>query len=261
MKTLRLETDARGVARVTLARAEQFNVFDETMIAELTEAFVGLDADSSARVVVLAAEGRMFCAGADINWMRRQSAGTPDDNLRDSRRFADMLRAVHECRKPTLACVHGQTYGGGVGLAAAADIVLASSDARFAISEAKFGILPAVIGPYIVRAMGTRQAQRLALTAQLFGAEEAQRWGLVHEVLPAEALAARAAELVELLLATGPNAQAEIKTLYAQLHGEPLDAGVRELSAQTMARVRATEEAQAGFAAFFAKQPPPWKPK
>lgn len=261
MKTLRLETDARGVARVTLARGEQLNVFDEAMIAEITEVFVALHADPAVRVVVLAAEGKMFCAGADIQWMKRQSEATVEQNLEDARRFAEMLRAVHECRRPVIACVQGHAYGGGVGLTAAADIALAARGARFAVTEARFGILPSAIGPYLIHAVGARQARRLSLTMTSLDADDACRLGLVHEVAAPGELAARAETVVEELLAAGPQAQAEIKALYARLNGAAIDAEVRELTAQTIARVRATDEAREGFAAFLAKRPAPWKPR
>jgi methylglutaconyl-CoA hydratase len=172
-----------------------------------------------------------------------------------------MLHTIHRCPKPTIAKVHGVALGGGVGLTCACDIAIASEDAKFAVSEAKFGILPSVIGPYLTNAVGKRQALRLALTTQRIGAAEALAIGLVQQVTPAAELDAAVAATVAELVNGGPNALAEIKALFAQFHVGPVTAEVRELTARTIARVRGTEEARAGFSAFLAKQPAPWVPK
>jgi methylglutaconyl-CoA hydratase len=257
METIKIEPGGRGIARVSLARTARLNAFDEVMIAELSEVFRSLSADSTARCVVLAAEGRSFCAGADIHWMRRQSDHDFEQNLADSRAFAEMLRLIDECAKPTLAVVNGDAYGGGVGLIAAADLAVSVSGARFAVSEARFGILPAVIAPYLVRAVGLRQAQRLALTTVSFSAPEALRLGLIHEVVESHQLDDTVKSLTDRLLQSGPAALTEIKTLYRRLDGVPINE-LRELTAHTNARVRATEEAREGFAAFLDKRPPDW---
>lgn len=256
--TLHLSTDQRGLTRVTLSREATLNAFDETMIAELTEAFTTLAQADTTRVVVLAAAGRAFSAGADLRWMERASKNTQQANLDDARRFARMMQAIYECPKPVLARVQGAAYGGGVGLCCACDIVFAVPQARFAVSEAKFGILPAVIGPYLNNAIGKRNALRLALTAQQIDASQAQQMGLVQEVVELEQLDAAIEQTVAQLLANGPQALAEIKRLYGQLALAPVDEAARELTAQTIARVRATEEAREGFAAFLAKRPAAW---
>lgn len=249
---------AHGIARVTMARPEVFNAFDEAMIGELDAAFGVLGADAAVRVIVLAGEGRHFSAGADLQWMQRASTATPEWNLADARRFAAMLGRLASSPKPTVARVQGAALGGGVGLACACDIAIAADNASFSVSEAKFGILPAVIGPYLTNAVGPRQARRLALTTERVGAADALALGLVQQVVALDALDAAVDATVRNLLAGGPKAQAEIKQLYAQLAVGPVTPEVRELTAQTIARVRATDEARDGFAAFMAKRPPQW---
>ncbi|WP_028311776.1 enoyl-CoA hydratase-related protein [Derxia gummosa] len=258
METLALDVDARGVARLEMARAEVFNAFNETMIGELAESFDALGRREDVRVILLCGRGKAFSAGADLQWMKRQSAQDEAANLADARRFADMMRAVAECPKPTVARVQGSAFGGGVGLMAACDIVVAASHARFAVSEARFGILPAVIGPYVVNAVGVRQARRLALTATQVTADEARAMGLVHRTVPAEELDAAIDAVLLELLGNGPAAQGEIKRLFAQLEVGPVTPAVRELTAATIARVRSTDEAREGFAAFFDKRPAAW---
>ncbi|MBI5717214.1 MAG: enoyl-CoA hydratase/isomerase family protein [Burkholderiales bacterium] len=259
-ETLRVEARSPGVACVTMARPAVFNAFDEAMIGELDDAIAALEADAGVRVIVLAGEGRHFSAGADLQWMQRASQATLEWNVADARRFASMLGRLEACPKPTVARVQGAALGGGVGLVAACDIAIASDNASFTVSEAKFGILPAVIGPYVTNAIGKRQARRLALTTERIGATEALEMGLVQRVVVAEQLDAAIDELVHGLLAGGPNAHREIKQLFAQLHQGPITAEVRELTAQTIARVRGTDEAREGFAAFLGKRPAAWIP-
>lgn len=260
METLQIERDARGIARVTMSRPEVFNAFDETMIAALDAAFARLGEDPAVRVIVLAGAGKAFSAGADLQWMKRASEATQDWNVEDARRFAGMLDRIARCPKPTVARVHGVALGGGVGLTLACDIAVASTDAKFAVSEARFGILPSVIGPYVINAVGPREARRLALTASRIDAAEALRIGLVHQVVERDALDAAVEHWIGELLMNGPRAQAEIKALFAQLEVGPVSAQVRELTAQTIARVRMGDEAKAGFAAFLDKRPAPWIP-
>lgn len=261
METLQIATDARGVARVTMNRPEVFNAFNEAMIAELDQAFEQLGADPAVRVIVLAGSGKAFSAGADIQWMKRASEATQEWNLADARRFAGMLDRIARCPKPTLARVQGLALGGGVGLTLACDIAVATANAQFAVSEARFGILPSVIGPYVVNAVGPRQARRLALTASRIGADEALRLGLVQQVVAADDMDTALDGWITELLANGPQAQAEIKALFAQLDVGPITEGVRELTAQTISRVRMGPEAKEGFAAFLAKRPAAWIPQ
>ena len=258
MTTLHVSHRSQGVAQITMARAAVFNAFDEAMIGELDAAFAQLSDDAEVRVIVLAGDGKHFSAGADLAWMQRASNASLAWNVDDARRFAAMLARIDACPKPTLARVQGAALGGGVGLACACDIAIAADNASFAISEARFGILPAVIGPYIVNALGKRQARRLALTAARFGAGEALALGLVQQVVPLAQLDAAVDATVLELLAGGPQAQREIKQLMAQLEVGPITAEVRELTAQTIARVRGSDEARDGFAAFLGKRPAPW---
>ena len=258
MAALEITRPSPGVARVTMNRPAVFNAFDEAMIGELDAAFAALADDGSVRVIVLAGAGRHFSAGADLQWMQRAAAASQDDNLADARRFSAMLARIAECPKPTLARVQGAALGGGVGLACACDMAVAADVATFSVSEARMGILPAVIGPHLVNAVGLREARRLALTASRIDATEALRVGLVQRAVPLAELDAAVDALLADLLACGPAAQAEIKQLYARLAPGPVTAEVRELTAQTIARVRTTPEAREGFAAFLAKRKPNW---
>lgn len=260
-QTLTVTTRAPGVAQVTMNRPAVFNAFDEAMIAELDAAFAALEADASVRVIVLAGEGKHFSAGADLQWMQRASQASLAWNVADARKFAGMLARIEACAKPTIARVQGAALGGGVGLAAACDIAVAADNASFSVSEAKFGILPAVIGPYVTNAVGKRHARRLALTATRIGAAEALAMGLVQQVTTLDGLDAAVDATVKELLVCGPQAQAEIKQLFAQLAVGPITPEVRELTAQTISRVRGTDEAKEGFAAFLGKRPANWIPQ
>ena len=260
-QTLTVTTRAPGVAQVNMNRPAVFNAFDEAMIAELGAAFTALEADASVRVIVLAGEGKHFSAGADLQWMQRASQASLEWNVADARKFAGMLARIEACAKPTIARVQGAALGGGVGLAAACDIAVAADNASFSVSEAKFGILPAVIGPYVTNAVGKRHARRLALTATRIGAAEALAMGLVQQVTTLDGLDAAVDATVKELLVCGPQAQAEIKQLFAQLAVGPITPEVRELTAQTISRVRGTDEAKEGFAAFLGKRPANWIPQ
>ena len=260
-QTLAVGQRAPGVAQVTMARPAVFNAFDEAMIDELDRAFAQLERDDSVRVIVLAGEGKHFSAGADLQWMTRASQATHAWNLEDSRRFAGVFQRIERCAKPTVARIQGAALGGGVGLACACDIAIAAEGASFSVSEARFGILPSVIGPYVTNAVGKRQAKRLALSTTRIGAAEALAIGLVQQVVPPGGLDAAVDQTVAELLAGAPNAQREIKQLFAQLEVGPITPEVVELTAQTIARVRGSDEAKAGFAAFLAKQPAPWVPQ
>ncbi len=261
MALLTLHQRAPGVAQVTMNRPEVFNAFDEAMIGELDATFAALEADDTVRTIVLAGAGRHFSAGADLQWMQRASQASIEWNLQDARHFAGMLGRIEGCAKPTLARIQGAALGGGVGLACACDIAIAADNASFSVSEARFGILPAVIGPYVVNAVGKRQARRLALTTERIGAAEALSLGLVQQTAALADLDAAVDKTVAQLLAGGPQAQREIKALLAQLHAGPITPAVRDLSASTIARVRGTDEAREGFAAFLEKRPANWIPK
>lgn len=260
-ETLVVSTRSPGVAQVTMNRPAVFNAFDEAMIAELDAAFARLVADESVRVIVLAGAGKHFSAGADLQWMQRAAQASREWNLADARKFAGMLSRIESAPKPTVARVQGAALGGGVGLAAACDIAIAADNASFSVSEAKFGILPSVIGPYVTNAVGKRQAKRLALTTERVHAADALAMGLVQKLTTLDALDAAVDETVAQLLAGGPGAQREIKTLFAQLEVGPITPDVIELTAQTISRVRGTAEAREGFDAFLSKRPANWIPK
>jgi methylglutaconyl-CoA hydratase len=260
-QTLNLTTRSPGVAQITMSRPAVFNAFDETMIGELDVAFAELAADEAVRVVVLAGEGRHFSAGADLQWMQRASRASEDWNLQDARRFAGMLARIAALPKPTVARVQGAALGGGVGLTCACDIAVAADNASFSVSEAKFGILPSVIGPHLVNAVGRRQALRLALTTERVGAAQAEAIGLVHRVVGVEALDAAVDAVVRDLLVGGPKAQGEIKRLFGRLEVGPITPDVLELTARTISRVRGTDEAREGFDAFLSKRPANWIPQ
>ena len=259
--TLAVSVRTPGVAQVTMARPAVFNAFDEAMIAELDATIERLEADPAVRVIVLAGEGKHFSAGADLQWMQRASTASEDWNRQDAGRFASMLSRLQRCSKPTVARVQGAALGGGVGLACACDVAIAADNASFAVSEARFGILPAVIGPYVINAIGKRAAQWLALTATRLNATRALELGLVQQVVPLDQLDAAVDATLAELLGCGPNAQREIKTLFAQLPVGDTGPAVRELTAATIARVRGTDEAREGFAAFLGKRPAAWVPR
>jgi methylglutaconyl-CoA hydratase len=260
MPTLKVSISPRGLASVEMARGAVFNAFDEQMIAELDQAFESLGANPTVRAIALSGEGKAFSAGADLDWMKRASVASHDDNLEDARRFAGMLARVASCPKPTIAQVHGVALGGGVGLICACDLAVASSDAKFAVSEARFGILPSVIGPYLVNAVGKRQAVRLALTAERIGAQEALAIGLVQRVVSINEMGAAVEAWFQDIGQNGPAALSQVKALYSQFGVRPVTEDVRELTARTIADVRRTPEAREGFDAFLAKRKANWVP-
>jgi len=247
-----------GVARVTLNRPELRNAFDDALIGELRRAFADVENDSSVRVMVLAGNGPAFCAGADLNWMKRMAGYGYDENLADARALAEMLAALDRLPKPTIARVHGPVFAGGTGLVAACDIALGTPEAKFCLSEAKLGLSPATISPYVMRAMGERNARRYFLTAEVFDAEEALRVGMLSSLVPASALDSAIDELVKHLLAGGPEAHARIKALIRAVAGRrPDDALVAE-TAQRIAEIRGSPEGKEGIAAFLEKRRASW---
>lgn len=255
--TLSIERRHR-VATIWMNRPEVFNAFDETLIAELDAACGELEQDDSVRIVVLAGRGKHFSAGADLNWMRRASTASEADNQADALRFAGMLRRLATMSKPTIARVQGAALGGGTGLTAACDIAVASEDARFATSEVKFGIIPAVISPYMLRAIGPRQSLRYFQSAEQFGARRAQELGLVHEVCPLAELDATVDAIVQPLLTGGPLAQKAAKELVDAVDGMPIGEAVSQETARRIARQRTTDEAKDGIGAFLDKRTPAW---
>lgn len=247
------------VGILTLNKALRHNAFDDELIAEITIGLLELEEAPAVRAVILSAIGKSFCAGADLNWMKRTAGYTPEESRDDAEQLATLLSTLNALSKPTIARVQGPAYGGGVGLIAACDIAVASYDALFSLSEVKLGLVPAVIGPYVLAAIGERYCRRYMLTAERFSATEAYRIGLVHELVPGEAQLDEAIhEIVDHLIANGPQALAECKSLIRVVTGQPID---RETIAETVdriARIRASDEGREGVAAFLEKRPPNW---
>lgn len=258
-ETLEITRDA-GVATLWMNRPDVHNAFNEQLIAELTLACRELDADDSVRVVVLAGRGKSFSAGADLNWMRRAADASVEENLHDARKLAGMLRTLAEMQKPTIARVHGAALGGGMGLASACDICIAGEGAVFATSEVKFGIIPSAISPYVIRAIGARQAHRYFQTAERISAARAADLGLAHEAVPADQLDVTVQGVVTALLQGGPRSQAAAKDLIRAVADRPVSDEVVEDTARRIATLRATPEAKEGLAAFLDKRPAAWVP-
>jgi methylglutaconyl-CoA hydratase len=253
------EIDKRGTARITLTRAEVHNAFNEALIAELTAALDGIAQDPRVRVVVLAAQGPSFSAGADLNWMKAMAGYSRAENVEDALRLARLMPTLNSLPKPTLALVQGSAFGGGVGLVACCDIVIAVEEVKFCLSEVKLGLIPAVISPYVVATIGEAAARRYFLTAEAFSSWEAQRLGLVHEVVDRGALESRGRQIVEVLLQSGPVAQQAAKDLVFAVAGRSLDDALIEETAGRIAELRASEEGREGVAAFLEKRKPAWR--
>jgi methylglutaconyl-CoA hydratase len=248
-----------GVGIITLNRPERHNAFDDGLIAELSDAIDRMAADPVVRVLVISSTGKSFCAGADLNWMKRAAGYGSEENLRDSRALADMLRRLAQCPKPTIARIQGPAYGGGVGLVACCDIAIATFDVQFSLTEVKLGIIPAVISPHVIAAIGERYARRYMLTAERFSAAEAYRIGLLHEmVADDDSLDEALGEIIDALLKNGPRAIAECKQLISAVAWKPLTDDVVEDTAQRITRLRASEEGREGMTAFLEKRKPNW---
>jgi len=252
-------TESGGVARVTLDRPEIRNAFDDALIAALTTALRELDAEEGVRAVVLAGNGPAFCAGADLNWMKRMAGYGYEQNLADAQALAEMLKTLDRMRKPTVARVHGPAFAGGVGIVAACDIAIGSPQAKFCLSEAKLGLSPATISPYVVRAMGERMARRYFLTAEVFDAAEAHRIGLLTAFSASEQLDAEIDEILKHILLGGPQALAKIKDLIRAVAASPLDDPLIADTARRIADIRASDEGREGVSAFLGKRDPAWK--
>ncbi|WP_029010017.1 enoyl-CoA hydratase/isomerase family protein [Azospirillum halopraeferens] len=254
-----LVTRAGGVATIALNRPERHNAFDDVLIADLTGAFAGVGEDPEVRAVVLESAGPSFSAGADLGWMKRMAGYSHEENLRDAMALAALMQTIDRCPKPTLAVVQGAAYGGGVGLIAACDIAVASDAAVFSLSEVKLGLIPAVISPYVIAAMGERACRRYFLTAERFTAAEAHRLGLVHEIVAADGLAGARDRILKRLFECGPAAQAAAKDLIAAVARRPTDEAVMADTARRIAAVRASDEGREGVGAFLEKRDPKWR--
>ena len=252
------DIDRRGVASLILNRPEVHNAFDDVLIEQLSNALAALSDNDDVRVLKIIGRGKSFSAGADLNWMKRMAGYSHEENLEDAGKVADMWQALSSFPRPTLAVVHGNAFGGGIGLIACCDIAVASEVARFSLSEVKLGLIPATIGPFVVEAIGARQARRLFLSAERFDAATAMRLGLVHEVVSADKFDDAAEAIVSRLLENGPQAMAASKRLVSAVAHKPNDENVLADVAERIALQRATEEGREGVAAFLEKRPPSW---
>jgi methylglutaconyl-CoA hydratase len=247
------------VARVFLNRPEVRNAFNDGVIAALRDTFTRLGADPALRAIVLGGHGKAFCAGADLSWMRAMAGYSWEENRADAQALADMLWAVHSCPLPVVARVHGDCYAGGVGLAAVCDVRVAATGVQFCLSEARLGLLPATIGPYVIRALGESASRRYFTTAERFDAARAQQLGFVHECVAPEALDATVDGIVGAWVGNGPQAVKACKRLVQDLAGQPLDTALRAETARRIADIRASEEGREGLSAFLDKREPAWR--
>jgi methylglutaconyl-CoA hydratase len=246
------------VATVWLAREKVRNAFNETLIADLTNTFRALGSDPQVRVVVLAARGPAFCAGADLDWMKRMAGYSEADNVADAGKLAAMLKTIDDCPKPVVARVHGDAYAGGVGLVAVCDIAVAAEGVTFCLSETRLGLIPATIGPYVIRAMGVNAARRYLMSAEKFDAAEAHRIGLVHERVQASELDGCVNRISAALLDTSANAVAEAKRLVRDVANRPIDDALIADTARRIASIRASDDGREGVHAFLGKRKPRW---
>ena len=255
---LRIETREHHSIWVVLSRPEKHNAFDEHLIAALTDAFKQAEADATAASIVLAAEGQSFSAGADLDWMRRAAAFTREENIKDARALGRLLHVLDNLSKPTVAVVQGAAYGGALGLIACCDIAIAAAEAKFSFSETRLGLIPAVISPYAVAAIGARNARRYFQSAEIFSAATAKDIGLVHEVLAREQLPARVGEVLAALALPAPHAKAAAKRLIKEIAHRAIG-DVAEITAQLIADTRTSPEAKEGLQAFFDKRKHNWQ--
>ncbi|HEX8602588.1 MAG TPA: enoyl-CoA hydratase/isomerase family protein [Pseudoduganella sp.] len=255
--TITLDT-AGTIATITLNRPEVRNAFNEQAIAELTAAFTALGQVDGIRAIVLASNGAAYCAGADLNWMKKMAGYSEDENRADAIQLANMLRTIYTCPKPVVAKVHGDCFGGGVGLVAACDIAIAAEDAHFCLSEVKLGLIPATISPYVIKAMGENAARRYFLTAERFNAREALRIGLVHDVATGSSLDGQVEAIAGALAANSPNAVQQAKALVREIASEAITDTLVADTAHRIAQIRASGEGREGVAAFLEKRKPSW---
>jgi methylglutaconyl-CoA hydratase len=246
------------VATVQLNRPELRNAFNETSIVELADVFRALGGDDSVRAIVLAAQGTAFCAGADLNWMKKMAAYTHEENRADAGQLAEMLYAIYTCPKPVVARVQGDCYAGGMGLVSVCDIAVAVEEANFCLSEVKLGLIPATISPYVIKAMGQNAARRYFLTAERFTATEAHRIGFVHQVVKSEALDETVGEILKQLTSASPNAVREAKCLVREVGGMPLNRELIADTARRIADIRSSDEGREGVQSFLEKRKPNW---
>lgn len=248
-----LTVEGEDIVRVTLNRPEVRNAFNEGLIAELQDIFTKLGSDERCRLIVLQANGKSFCAGADLNWMKSMANFTKEENLADSRKMAFMLNTIYACPKPVIAKVQGDAYAGGVGLASVCDILVASNQVRFCISEAKLGLLPATIAPYVIRALGEQASRRYFVTAEIFTAAHGKEMGFVHELVDPDALDSKVDEICQAILSNGPMAVMACKKIVRDISQQAITPALLEDTVERIANIRTSDEAQARMKAFLEK--------
>ena len=253
-----LSNNERGVTVITLNRPEVHNAFDGELVHSLSMALKSVEEDENVRIVIIAANGKSFCAGADIIWMRQMGLANEDENKRDAESIAELLGILDGLSKPTISLIQGNAYGGGVGLISATDIAIAVSKASFAITETRVGVIPSVISPFVINKIGESHARRYFLTGERFSSEQACKMGLVHDVVSSDALAVRCEEYVQLLLKGGPQAQHEAKKLISATRGKVFNSDLKSDLAKRIAKVRVSNEGQEGLLAFHEKRKANW---
>ena len=256
--TIKVETDPRGIARLALARPEKHNALSEPMMREITQAIQHLGADENVRAVILAAQGRSFCAGGDLKWMQAQMDAAPEARADAARALAGMLNALNTCPKPLIGAVQGNAFGGGIGMMSVCDVTIGVAQARFGLTETRLGLIPATIAPYVIARMGEERARRVFMSARIFDATEAVELGLLARVVAPDALEAEALAEAEPYLACAPGAVADSKALLRRL-GPRIDASVIETTIEALVGRWQSPESQEGIAAFFDKRDPAWK--
>ena len=256
--TLDIRRPSKYVAEVWLNRPDVRNAFNDSVIAELTDAFQQLGQDPDLRAIVLSAHGKAFCAGADLNWMRAMSGYSWEENRADAQKLADMLWTLDQCPVPIVGRVQGDCYAGGMGLAAVCDVLLASDNVIFCLSEARLGLLPGTISPYVIRAMGAQAAKRYMVTAERFSAAQAHAMGMVHELCTPDTLDIKVAEIVSTLCGNGPQALRACKRLVQDVASMPIDETLRIETARRIADIRASDEGKEGLQSFLQKRPAQW---
>jgi methylglutaconyl-CoA hydratase len=255
---IKITDNENGIVQLTLNQPEIHNAFDDKLIAELTVAFKELDNDPTVKVLILDSEGKSFSAGADLNWMRRMADYSQHENFQDSEQLAGLMSTLYKMKCPTIAAVQGAAFGGGVGLVACCDIAIASEKSSFCLSEVKLGLIPAVISPYVVKAIGERAAKRYFVTAERFKAKRAEQLGLVSEVVSAEELATRVMSIAELIINNGPEAVIDAKEIINDVVNQPINGPLRTMTASRITEIRASLQGKEGVSAFLEKRQAIW---
>ena len=256
---IKITDHENGIVQITLNQADIHNAFDERLIAQLTTTLLELNKDFSVRAIILDAEGKSFSAGADLNWMKRMANYSREENYRDSQELAGLMSTLYKMKCPTIAAVQGAAFGGGVGLVACCDIAIASEKAIFCLSEVKLGLIPAVISPYVVKAIGERAAKRYFVTAERFNASKAEQLGLISEVVNPEELNTKVMSIAELIINNGPDAVLDAKDIINNVINQPITGQLSTMTASRIADIRASVQGKEGIAAFLEKRQPDWE--